>query len=64
MPYTEDEIRRAFPAVGPEHKRIQVDEEHGGQWVTCLGCGGQWSVNESNKGPDFEQVSDGDESCL
>ena len=38
---------------------VQVDFEHGQWWVTALSSGEQWSVSESSKGIEFEQVSEG-----
>ncbi len=49
------------------HNRLSCDFEHGQWFVTCLHCGSQWSVNDCDPGIDgfdFEQISDGDESCL
>ena len=55
-------------AVGHEEEP-QVDYEHGQHWITCRPCGAQWSVVDAEGGPaidgfDFEEVSDGDGSCL
>jgi hypothetical protein len=59
------------------HLRLEVDFEHGQNFVTCLDCGAQWSVHdvgdqdydpdsgEEYQGTfDFEEVSQGDEYCL
>ncbi len=55
-------------ALEPPHKRLSVDFEHGQHWVTCLDCGAQWGAHDSEtysgtQGFDFEQVSNGDQSC-
>lgn len=42
---------------------MQRDEEHGQEWLTCVGCGAQWSIVDTNRGEDYEQVSEGDGSC-
>jgi len=60
---------RHSQVLGGYHKRLQTDFEHGQWWVTCVNCGAQWSVVDcvgEIKGEyfDFEQVSDGDETCL
>lgn len=39
--------------------------EHGQWWINCNDCGAQWGAHDAEPGPFcFEQVSDGDESCL
>lgn len=47
-------------------RNLTADFEHGQWWVTELGTGAQWAVNdaETQTGEqyfDFEQVSEGDE---
>jgi len=61
------EIRREFDDeghLGPVHLTAEVVHEHGQCFMNCKGCGAQWAVAESNGGYVFEQISDGDESCL
>lgn len=59
-------IRSAFRQFRGRGPRIQVDEEHGQEWVTELTTGGQWAVEEA-EGPGsfggfcFEEVTRPDE---
>lgn len=65
-PATDRLIRRTFRASleGQTHKRIQTDFEHGQWWVTCVPCGAQWSVCDSEPGPFvFEEVTHGEEDA-
>lgn len=64
-------IRAAF-MVSPhaaDHEHIECNYEHGQHWIACLPCGALWSVVDSEGGPtidgfDFEEIEDGDGSCL
>ena len=61
-------IRSAFRAFRPGKASIQVDEEHGQEWVTELTTGGQWAVEEAvfpdgTEGFDFEEVTAPDEEA-
>ncbi len=58
-----EQIKAACPHGEHEKSRLQVNDEHGQTWVTCLDCGAQWSVHESNIGLVFEEVSVGDNWC-
>lgn len=40
-------------------KNTQIDYEHGQWWVTDITSGAQWSVHDTDKGLDFDQVSEG-----
>jgi hypothetical protein len=42
---------------------LQQDREHGERWLTCMPCGAQWAIVQTNRGEDYEQVSEGDGSC-
>lgn len=46
------------------HQDLEEFEEHDQTWVSCKTCGASWSVHESNLGPVYEQVDDGDDYCL
>lgn len=51
---------------GPFAHTPCADFEHGQWWITCIGCGAQWSVCDAEGGPavdgfDFEQVTEGEE---
>jgi hypothetical protein len=37
--------------------------EHGRRWAVCRTCGAQWAIHKSNRGEDFEQVTEGDGYC-
>jgi len=50
----------AAPELGAKDD-LQVDWEHGQWWVTNRYTGAQWSVVETTRGLDFEQVTQGDE---
>ena len=47
------------------HGQCQRHWEHGQEWLICIECGAKWSVIEidTNRGEEFEQVSDGDGYC-
>jgi hypothetical protein len=60
-PEMEHEVINAFPHA--EHRAIDAAFEHGQWWISCCDCGGQWSVCDSSRGFDYEQVTEGDESC-
>ena len=47
------------PPVGD----FETSEEHGGNWLTCIACGAQWSIVDTSGGDDLEQVSEGDGHC-
>jgi hypothetical protein len=50
---------------GRLHWHTSCDREHGGDFVTCLNCGAQWSVHDT-LGPecfDFDRVSEGNGYC-
>ena len=64
----ERRIRAAFVAQsraswGRRPSRFSADFEHGQWWITVLGSGAQFAVNDANteSGFDFEQVTRGDE---
>lgn len=46
------------------HVNVQFDFEHGQWHVTCLPCGRQWSVNDTESGFSFEEISHGDGYCI
>ena len=51
-----------------QHGPIDADFEHGSWFLTCIACGGQWSVNDAvsikgDEGFSFEEVSAGDGFC-
>lgn len=50
----------ADPAIIHNTRRVT---EHGQDWLTCLDCGAQWSIVDSNFGEDYEQVTEGDGYC-
>ncbi len=61
----ERRILRVFSrSIGQRHD-VSADFEHGQWFVTCLLCGGQWSVCDSNAegGFDFERITEGDGFC-
>ena len=59
-----EEINTAFLIWNNVHEVFSVDFEHGQHWVTCLRCGAQWSVVDTEVGDfDFEEVTRGDETC-
>ena len=43
----------------PGHDVTEVTE-HGQRWLVCA-CGAQWSIVETSRGEEYEQVADGDE---
>lgn len=46
------------------HKDVDYDvEEHGQKWAVCRTCGAQWSINQSNLGEQYDEVSEGDGYC-
>lgn len=49
-------------SVHPKGK-LDLASEHGRDWLTCRQCGAQWSVNEYNRGYDFDMVTEGDGDC-
>lgn len=68
----------ADAGLGEVHTNIQVDYEHGSNFITCLSCGAQWSAHDiitpgrrpvdaelygNTTGAVFEQVSNGDDYC-
>ena len=53
---------KAAIAIAP-HQNLQQVHEHGQDWITCLTCGAEWSVVDTNHGEDVEPVSDGDGYC-
>jgi len=66
FPEEEAEIEATFEAWDDLHRhpRTQINFEHEQWWVTCLHCGAQWSVVNTNDGYDFEEVTPSDESDL
>jgi myo-inositol catabolism protein IolC len=62
----EQAIRKAFRQFRPGRAGLQVDEEHGQEWITELTTGGQWAVEDA-EGPGtfggfvFEEVTAPDE---
>lgn len=66
-----DEVIESFSGEfgGIHDGHAKAAFEHGQWWVCCANCGAQWSVNDA-VGPGsacgffFEEVSEGDESCL
>lgn len=61
------EAAREHPGLGG-HDDLDPHFEHGQWWVCCPGCGTQWSVVDATGGAsvdgfDFDQVTEGDESC-
>lgn len=59
----EQDVQSAFVhhAYHRAHRRVQTDFEHGQWWVTCLDCGMQFSVVDTDKSFDFENVTGSDE---
>jgi hypothetical protein len=45
------------------HENLSPCFEHGQWWVTCGACGASWSVIDTNRGLDLEEVDSGDGSC-
>lgn len=43
-------------------ERLSADFEHGQWWITDLDTGAQWSVVDTSRGYDFEQVTEGEEA--
>lgn len=63
-----ERVLAAFEAMHPEHEKPEPVFEHGQWWITCGPCGAQFSACDASGGPatdgfDFEQVSNGDDSC-
>ena len=61
-PEVESLVREAFENSDLYTHTCETNFEHGQWWVTCCYCGAAWSVVDTNKGLDFEEVSHGDES--
>jgi hypothetical protein len=66
-----DEVLDAFRGEegGIHDEHVQSVFEHGQWYINCTACGAQWAVNDAEGGAavcgfDFEQISDGDESCM
>ncbi len=59
------EIRATFEQTDEVniHHPVQLDFEQGQWFVTCIKCGKQWSVNDTEDDFCFEEVSCGDEFC-
>ena len=58
----EDRLDTAVACIDePQHPRDELHafEEHGQEWVECLRCGRQWSIDDC----DAEVVTEGDGHC-
>jgi len=52
------------PLAPPPHLgEFSEFEEHGQLWLECCACGAQWSVVETSRGADLEEVTEGDGYC-
>lgn len=70
-PDMSERVIYAFASLYSDHAEAEAVYEHGQWWVHCPGCGAQWGAHDASGPPStvadgftFEEVSQGDESCL